>query len=165
LISGCIVVIVVFAQQNPADAKMSTLFISYSSAEREFAERMYKKLKTQGYESLFLDYDPLTGIPAGSDWQRELYRQLKRCRAMVVLCSPEWNQSKWCFAEFVYAKAMGKDVFPVKIAVCDLPAIVADAQFIDLQELGEDAGYQRLWRGLEEKHLSPQDALPRPARI
>ncbi len=53
---------------------------------------------------LFLDSDEQSGIAAGTKWEQVLYERLKDCRALVVLCTPNWKASQWCFAELVYAK-------------------------------------------------------------
>jgi hypothetical protein len=45
--------------------KMSTIFISHSSADNALAVELLDWLKTQGYRSVFLDLDPEEGIEAG----------------------------------------------------------------------------------------------------
>ena len=44
---------------------MSTLFISHSSADNEIAGQIKARLADAGHRSVFLDYDPEVGIPAG----------------------------------------------------------------------------------------------------
>jgi hypothetical protein len=79
---------------------------------------MMQRLRTQNYEAVFLDFDGERGIAAGKDWEAELYRNLSICRAAIVLLSEKWIASRWCFAEFCLAKALGKEIFPVRIASC-----------------------------------------------
>ena len=47
---------------------MTEIFISHSSKDNAWAERISTWLKEQGYEGIFLDFDPQKGIPAGRDW-------------------------------------------------------------------------------------------------
>lgn len=134
---------------------MSTLFISYSTKDRPIAETFYEKLIEMGYEKPFRDDHPDSGIPVGSDWERELYRKLRLCKALIVLCSKNWLDSKWCFAELAYAKAMGKEFFPVLIDDSpDLPKELAERQTIKFSDV--DIWY-RLRRGLVEADLAPQN--------
>ena len=56
---------------------MSAIFLSHSSADNEPADTLRRWLEGQGYRSFFLDFDPEQGIPAGRDWEKELYAQLR----------------------------------------------------------------------------------------
>ncbi len=139
---------------------MSTLFISYSTIDRAFAERVYDQLMEMGYERPFRDDHPESGIPAGTSWESELYRKLRLSRALVVLVSEHWLDSKWCFAELAHAKAMGKDVFPILVGNSnELPPIVAERQCIPLDD--PDV-WTRLERGLRSANLAPENDFPWP---
>ncbi len=134
---------------------MSTLFISYSTKDRATADIVYKQLIDMGYEKPFRDDHPDSGIPAGSDWEQELYRKLRLCKALIVLCSKNWMDSKWCFAELAYAKAMGKEFFPIRIDDANnVPSVVAERQAINLED---ENVWQRLRKGLEDAKLAPHD--------
>src|SRR5690606_40133406 len=74
-------------------AGVSGIFISHSSRDREAAEAIAARLRAQGYQSLFLDFDPADGIPAGRDWEREIYARLRSCSGVVVLCSAQDRKS------------------------------------------------------------------------
>ncbi len=75
---------------------MSAIFISHSSRDTAWAKRLAAWLREQGHQSLFLDFDPQGGIPAGRDWDRELHHQLRRCRAVIALVSEHFVASEWC---------------------------------------------------------------------
>src|ERR1051326_7711450 len=100
-------------------------------------------------ESIFLAYDPEDGIPAGRDWEQELYRQIRRCHGVLVVCSQHWAASKWCFAEVAYARALGKKLFPVKVEPCAIPDHLQGVQFVDMTA-GAEIAYRKLERGLLE---------------
>ncbi|MFN0148624.1 MAG: TIR domain-containing protein [Dehalococcoidia bacterium] len=120
---------------------------------------MSKRLAAQGHLGVFLDFDPEDGIPAGRDWEQELYRQVRACRAMVVLCSHASLASKWCFAEITYARALDKYLFPVRLDDCQVDKVITDRiQIIDLVAEPE-AGYGRLWDGLKDAGLDPKDSF------
>ena len=79
---------------------MSAIFISHSSKDNEAAAELRKLLEDRGYHSVFLDFDPEVGIPAGREWQnsgvwvhlhRVLYEQARRdagrpaCPSVVIM--------------------------------------------------------------------------------
>lgn len=110
---------------------------------------MKKWLQEHKHSSLFLDFDPESGIKAGTDWEQALYDHLRRCQAVVPLLTPDWLTSKWCFAEFVHARAQGKAIFPVKIKPCEPDGVIGNIQQIDLTR-DADEGYGRLERALSD---------------
>ncbi|MEO5734352.1 MAG: TIR domain-containing protein [Rubrivivax sp.] len=141
---------------------MSAIFISHSSRDDAFADELKTWLYEQGYRSLFLDFDPADGIPAGRHWEQELYRQLRACHAVIVLCSEASMESDWCFAEITHARALGKLIFPLRIDACRLRAPLAELQVIDATT--DRAGaFARLLRGLRTAGLEQLFALD-PAR-
>ena len=58
-----------------------------------------------------------------------------------MLCSANWHESKWCFAELIFAKAMGKEIFPVVVQECSVDQVAADHQAVFVFKEGE-AAYQ-----------------------
>lgn len=135
---------------------MSVIFISHSSKDNQSAAELRAFLERQGHNSIFLDFDPADGIPAGRSWEQELYARLRSSRAVIVLCSEASMRSDWCFAEITHARSLGKPIFPVKVAPCDLRAVLMDVQVIDLTHSVEE-GYKRLQRGLLAAGLDPRD--------
>ena len=121
--------------------------------------RVLDRLRKRGFRSLFLDSDPESGIKAGVDWERDLYRNLKMAGAVVVLCSPDSIASRWCFAEITQAKALGKALFPIVIRPCEVFGSVTDRQAIDMVGRGEDEGFARLFDGLRAAGLDPLDSF------
>ena len=79
---------------------MSTIFISHSSKDNSVAEAIVARLQQQGYRSVFLDFDPDLGIPAGRSWEHELYRQLRACQSVIVLCSRPSSMPARCLPSF-----------------------------------------------------------------
>ena len=63
---------------------MSAFFISHSSKDNAIADEVKVKLLEQKHHSFFLDFDPENGIPAGRNWEMELYAQLRGCQAVMI---------------------------------------------------------------------------------
>ena len=70
---------------------MARVFISHSSRDNVSAKSRKDWLEKKNFEVPFLDIDKHAGI----------------------LLSANWIDSKWCFAEFTLARALGKEVFQV----------------------------------------------------
>ena len=135
---------------------MSSIFISHSSKDNRAAEQIAGWLRKQNFESLFLDFDPQFGIPAGRDWKQELYRQMRACNAVIILCSEHSTASQWCISEVAIASILGKRLFPVRIDQCSPHHLISDLQIIDFTEdLAQ--GLERLTHGLEKAGLDPRD--------
>lgn len=135
---------------------MSSIFLSHSSKDNSIAEQVKARLGQWGHRSVFLDFDPEDGIPAGRDWEKELYAKLRECRVVIVLCSHVSMASRWCFAEIAHAKALGKEVFPIKIDDCKVDPILTGKQIIDATAQWDDA-YRRLEKGLLAVGLDPKN--------
>ncbi len=126
---------------------MSAIFISHSSSDGAVSAEVRDWLVDQGHRSVFLDFDPEAGIPAGRSWEQELYQQLRACRAVIVLCSEHSMGSRWCFVEITHARSMGKPVFPMIVGPCDVDPVLMDRQILDLTKDRGDA-FRRLGQGL-----------------
>ncbi len=140
---------------HTGEDSVSAIFISHSSNDNDIAQEVRALLETLGHRSVFLDFDPINGIPAGRSWEKELYAQLRSCQAVIVLCSEHSMASDWCFAEITHAKSLGKHIFPIMIQACKLRSVLTDTQVIDLT-VDKEVGYDRLARGLLEAGLDPR---------
>jgi WD40 repeat protein len=135
---------------------MSAIFISHSSRDHAIAGELKARLEQHGHRSVFLDFDPEDGVPAGRDWERELYARLRGCQAVLVLCSEHSMASRWCFAEIALARFLGKSLMPIRVDDCVIPSTFADVQLIDFRR-DREQGYQRLWAGLRRSGLDPAE--------
>src|SRR5579862_6271610 len=92
---------------------MPAIFISHSSRDTAISSEITSALKHLAFEEVFLDFDTDTGLGAGVDWEKTLYEKLARCHAILLVLTPSWLASKWCFAELRLARAQGKVVLPI----------------------------------------------------
>src|SRR6266516_2067857 len=113
---------------------MPAIFISHTSFDREIAAEIKAWVEELGYENVFLDFDPAAGIGPGENWERRLYKEIGRCHAIVLVLTPNWLNSKWCFAEYTQARALGKRIFPILAASIPRPSIAQNIQAIDLHD-------------------------------
>lgn len=77
---------------------MGTIFLSHSSKDDASASALRGWLEAEGHQAIFLDHDAVDGIVGGAPWEERLYTELRRCRAVIALVSPDWLNSPWCVA-------------------------------------------------------------------
>src|SRR4051812_29183008 len=136
---------------------MASVFISHSSRDRTLTERVVEQLRAAGFAALFVDFDPEQGIPAGRNWERELYAQLRKTDAVVFLASEASVASSWCLLEVGLARSLGRPVFPLRLQPgVELP-LLADVQWTDLTDA--EPGLARLLAGLRAAGLDPADSF------
>lgn len=146
-----------YEEQQPIDEDgclVTLIFVSHSSADDASAKYVADWLTSRGFRALFLDFDPAQGIPAGRNWEQELYARLRQAAAIVFLGSTASLRSPWCFAELALARAMGVRVLPVCIESDARHPLLGDLQAVDLAQEGE-AALQRLASSLRLSGLDP----------
>ena len=89
---------------------MSKIFISHASANSPAALALACWLEQNGWGEYFLDIAATQGLAPGERWQRALKTAADRCEAVLIIVSPSWRDSRWCLAEFLLAKQLGKTV-------------------------------------------------------
>lgn len=140
---------------------MTRVFISHSSLDNESGIGIKDWLELSSFQ-VFFDFDSDVGIQVGEDWEGRLFKEIKTCQAMVILQTENWLASKWCFAEFILARNLGKPIFPVIDAKAGDAAnkqIAPEIQSLDLRR-GHDAGLAQLARQLRMVGLDAQRGFP-----
>ncbi|MFO0779402.1 MAG: toll/interleukin-1 receptor domain-containing protein [Nitrospira sp.] len=138
---------------------MSKIFISHSSQDNAKALAFAQWLEQQGWADFFLDIDPkpIRGLLPGERWQAALKTAADRCEVVVFLISPAWRDSRWCLAEFLQAKQLGKPVFGVMIEPTPIDSLpkemTAEWQLCDLV-MGEE---RRHFRVAHDQIVPPTD--------
>jgi WD40 repeat protein len=128
---------------------VAQIFISHSSLDPDQASRLLDWLHANGFNETFLDFDKHAGLAAGSDWERSLYREMAEAEVVLLVLTSNWFESKWCFAEFTQARALGKAIFPLIESPVGETVVSADIQTLDLVKNREDA-LSRLLKALNE---------------
>jgi WD40 repeat protein len=134
---------------------VARIFISHASVDGETAQRMKTWLDGIGFDKSFLDFDDQAGIAPGDDWERRLYSELERSQAVILILTKHWFASKWCFAEFAQARALGKAIFAIIESPAGEQFVSNDIQHLDLTS-NREGGLERLARRLREVALDAQ---------
>lgn len=115
----------------------------------EQAARLLTCLHANGFVETFLDFDKHAGLAPGADWERTLYREMAGSEAVILILTRNWFESKWCFAEFTQARALGKAIFPLIEAPTGETFVSPDIQHLDLVK-DREGGLARLTAELTE---------------
>lgn len=120
-------------------------FISYSSKQRPFAEKLKQTLGEHA-KRLWFDRESLF---VGDQWLQEIRRGVAACDEVILLVSNESLQSRVVMEEEVgSARRLNKAIRPFIISTLDsgerLPAFVADIQSTNLSKLGESEAIRRI---------------------
>ncbi len=135
------------------------IFVSHSSRDVAQSELLIGWLRSCGFTDVFLDFDKHGGIPPGADWERKLYREVADCEAVVLILTANWLASRWCFAEFTQARALGKRIFPLIDEPGFETLVSADIQHLNLVKDRESA-LERLAAELTNIALNARNGFP-----
>lgn len=106
------------------------VFLSYSHADKSFAEMLASELSKQGYDV----WDPEVEMSPGDRWVDQIGQALKRSKAMVVLLSPDSAKSELVRLNVSYAlsnRNYAGRLFPVLVRPTeDFPWILREFQFL-----------------------------------
>lgn len=130
------------SEPEPKSAKPYQVFLSYSSADKEAAQRIMAALRQRGVSVWADAYE----LQYGDSIADAIGETISASDYLVVLLSPNSVNSKWVQREL--AAALSSDLsarditlLPVLIADCEIPPTLANYQHLDLRksfEVGVD---------------------------
>ena len=128
---------------------MTSLFISYSRRDIEFARKLTDSFKGQKLD-FWIDWQ---GIPPTVDWWREIEKGIEEADVFVVLISPESIKSKVCSREITHAIKNGKRLIPIIISDLksdEVPSSISHLNWIYLRPTDDyDAGISKLLNAIQ----------------
>jgi hypothetical protein len=115
------------------------LFISYSRADRKYAQELTAALRGKGFD-VFADYDSLSG---GEDFSESILSSLRNAELVLFVVPKESGEGKNALYEVGAAKALGKKIFAVMphgrgSGARDVALGLADLIFLDTSETEPD---------------------------
>ena len=121
---------------RPRARPLVRVFLSHSTADREFAKQFRVVLKNLGVNVWF----SATSIIGAQEWLDAIGRALSRCNWFVVILSPAAAESRMLRAEVKYAVNAAKyegRIVPIMKEDCDTDKILwvlRNIQFVDFRE-------------------------------
>lgn len=140
-------------------------FISYTTADREWAEWIAWQLEDAGYKCRIQAWD---FIP-GSNFVQEMDQGTEAQRILLVL-SPDYFNSRFTKPEWQAAFAQDptgekRKILAVKVRECHPEGLLRQVVWIDLTGLGYQEAKNILLNGAKGERLKPLIAPPFPGAI
>lgn len=123
------------------------LFISYAHKNRQFVERLTRRLKEKNFEVWWDSSD----IEGGDIWAQEIENGITHSEHIIIVLSPDSVKSKWVAREISYAENQAKDIIPILYKPCDIPISISDKQFVDFSKKIFDVAFSALVDVLNKK--------------
>jgi tetratricopeptide (TPR) repeat protein len=125
------------------------LFVSYTAADRAWAEWVAWELEEAGYSTLLQDWD----MPPGTAFVHAMDQAIQHTRHILLVLSPAYLGSKMTEAEWrpgFVADPSGNQrrLLPVRIERCEPKGLLADRVWIDLVGLDEATARATLLDGV-----------------
>lgn len=124
-------------------------FMSYSRDDASLQKRIITELRQRGI-NVWVDTERL--IPGSPAWEREIERAIRSASGIIVLLSPDANNSEWVRREISFAEQNQKRIFPVLIRGDEddsIPLRLSNHQRVDLRRNFVD-GLDELERALRD---------------
>jgi hypothetical protein len=134
-------------------------FISYSRVNKDFAAKLAKELKSEGFDIWFDQLD----IPPGARWDAEIEKALEESEIFMVIITPASAKSENVLDEIGYAIDTGKRILPVLLEAATLPLRLRRFQYVDFTSKSFDEGIEsarELLRALIAQPTIPDREVP-----
>ncbi len=135
---------------------MKDFFISYSSADRQWAEWIALALVTSGRTVVIQAWDFLPG----SNFVLEMHRATQECNRTIAVLSPDWlasvfTQPEWAAAFSLDPTGTDRKLLPVRVRVCEPPGLLRSIVYCDLVGRDEDGARKVLMDAIREAPARP----------
>jgi hypothetical protein len=129
-------------------------FVSYTSADRPWAEWIAWELEHVGYSVVIQAWD----FGAGSNFPSAMHNALRHARRTIAVLSPASLESPYCEAEWtgtVRTDPTGKErkLVPVRVRDCEPDGWLGSIVYVDVVGLSQTAARDALLTGVAEGRL------------
>jgi hypothetical protein len=139
----------------------SQVFLGYSDADKDMASELKNRLEADipGLKVFMAGQD----IPRGEDWERRVHSSLKESFVFVPIITKNWQESRWCFAEWVAASVLGEVIVPFVEIKTKLRSELRRFEYLKFNK--EDPNYDELVKDIGSKftqHKAKKDFTRSP---
>lgn len=142
---------------------MSDFLISYSVADRSWAEWIAWQLEAEGYSTVIQAWD----FRPSSNFVLEMQKATENTERTLAVLSPDFLTSR--FTQPEWAAAFAQDptgekglLIPVRVRECDMIGLLPQIVYIDLVGMTEDEARIELLKGIDRNRAKPQVTPPFP---
>ena len=132
-------------------------YISYTSADVQWAKWISATLEKNGYSVFLLAWD----INPGDNWRSKMERALRACECFICVLSPRFLNSKSARDELNEALSSHKKILPMRVEDFKVSGLLESIAYIDLVGRDETEARMVLLNSVEEKNrASKKPQLP-----
>jgi len=131
-------------------------FISYTSADRSWAEWIAWHLEQENYTTVIQAWD----VQAGSNFVLEMDNAAKTAERTIAVLSPDYFKSNFTPSE--WAAAFRRDpkgeqhfLVPVRVRECNVEGLLGQVVYIDLVGQDEQKAHAQLLAGVRRERAKP----------
>ena len=140
-------------------------FVSYTSADRPWAEWIAWELEQAGYSAIVQAWDMLPG----SNFVLQMDEATRRAERTIAVLSPAFVESPYCRTEWAAAFARdptGADrrLIPVRVREIAPDGLLGQVVYVDVVGLSEGASRARLLEAVTQGRAKPEKAPVFPGR-
>ncbi|MCP5364998.1 MAG: tetratricopeptide repeat protein [Hyphomicrobiales bacterium] len=139
-------------EEKPKDSK--DFFISYTGADRRWAEWIAWILEDHGYNVILQAWD----FHAGDNFIRNIHEALETCERTITLLSASYLQSGYCRDEWTTA-FNARGLLLVRIEDLAPPGLLSTLAYFDLFGVEEEEAQARLLNAIKQDRAKPA-AMP-----
>jgi tetratricopeptide (TPR) repeat protein len=142
-----------------ADSGGRDFFISYTGADRAWAEWIAVQLEAAGYTTVLQAWD----FRPGSDFVEQMHQAIEQTQRTIAVLSQRYLASVFSAAEWhaIFAKdptGQAGLLVPVRIEDCEPPGLLRTRVYIDLVDTDEPTAKRLLLDGVGESGARPTSA-------
>lgn len=132
-------------------------FISFNSADREWAEWIAYELEQAGYTTFFQHWD----FSPGSNFVLEMQKAASQSDKTIAVLSQDYldalfTQPEWSAALAQDPTGANRTLIPVRVVPCQPRGILAPIVYCDLTNLSEEAARERLLSTAQGNRPKPE---------
>lgn len=136
---------------------MPDFFVSYTSADRLWAEWIAFQLEEAGFSTIIQAWD----FRPGSNFVIEMQKAASEADRTIMVISSDYLKSQFTSPEWAAAfvhdpQGIERKLLPVVVRMCSIPGLLKSVVYIDLTEVDERNAKQRLLDGVNAKRAKPQ---------
>jgi hypothetical protein len=146
-----------------ADQPGQDFFVSYTQADRDWAEWLAWELEAAGYTTVLQAWD----MPPGTAFVHAMDQAVQHTRQTLLVLSPAYLRSAMTRAEWrpgFVADPSGtqRRLLPVRVEECQAKGLLADRVYVDLVGLDEATTRATLLDGVARAIRGPGPPTSRP---
>jgi hypothetical protein len=135
---------------------MPDFFVSYTSADRAWAEWTAFALEEEGFSTVIQAWD----FRPGSNFVLEMQKAASEADRTIMILSPDYLKSQFASSEWATAfvqdpQGINRKLLPILVRKCNPPGLLKSVVHIDLTRADESDARQRLLDGVNAKRAKP----------